>query len=297
MTNMGNPIGVHSQVFAAAWEGEQRRAVAERAAAAGFGFLEVTVMDPQRFDVPGTRAALDAAGLGIACSTAMRLETDLSSADRAISARGEAHMRTMLELASELEAQWLVGVTYGAWAKYPAAPTQAGTANAVEALGRIAARADELGVSIGMEVLNRFENNLVNTTAQARAIVEQVGSPRLRVQLDSYHAHLEENSQADAVAGCGEHLGYLHVGESHRGRLGTGSVDFAQLFAAVAAQRFSGPIVYEAFSANVVGAAAAPLLCVWRDQWEDSDEVAADARRFIAAQLRTARAAAAGSAS
>jgi D-psicose/D-tagatose/L-ribulose 3-epimerase len=295
---MGNQVGVHFQVFSAAWAGDDRGRAVERAAAAGFDFVEITVMDPWEFDVAGARAALAAGGLAATCSTAMRLETDLSSADRAVSERGEAHLTKMLEIASELEAAWLVGVTYGAWAKYPAAPTAAGRANCVEALARVAARAGELGVSIGMEVLNRFENNLVNTTAQAREIIEEVGAPELHVQLDTYHAHLEERSQPDAVAGCGGRLGYLHVGESHRGRLGTGSVDFDGLFGAVAERGFDGPIAYEAFSANVVGEAVAPLLCVWRDQWDDSDELAAHARTFIDGKLEQARAAAvAGSAS
>lgn len=290
---MGNPVGVHYQVFEAAWAGEQRRRAAQAVADAGFDFVEVTVMDPAEFDVAGTRSVLAAAGIGIVCSTAMRFESDLSSADAEISARGERHMRQVLELASEVGAPWTVGVTYGAWGRYPGPPSEVGRRRCAEALGRLSQRAEQLGVAIGLEVLNRFENNLLNTTAQARALIAEAGGEALHVQLDSYHAQLEERSMADAVAGCGDRLGYLHVGENHRGRLGTGTVDFDALFAAVAARGFDGPIAFEAFSAGVVGEAVAPLLCVWRDQWEDSAEVARAARAFVAERLEAAAAAAA----
>ena len=42
--------------------------------------------------------------------------------------------------------------------------------------------------------------------------------------------HIEEAGLAQAVETAGPHLGYVHIGESHRGDLGTGNVDFPQLF-------------------------------------------------------------------
>lgn len=282
---MTNAVGIHFQVFTSVWEGEERARTARRAAAAGFDFLEITVLEPDRFDVSGTWAALAAHGIRATCGTAMLPANDLSSPDPAVAARGEEHLMKTLEIAAALEAPWLVGLTYGAWAKHPAGPTAAGRAHCVDALGRVAVRAEALGVAIGLEVVNRFENNFINTAAQARALLADIGSRQLHIHLDSYHANLEEGSQREAVDACGDYLGYLHVGESHRGRLGTGSVDFTSLFRAVRAHRFEGPIAYEAFSRNIVGEFA-PLLCLWRDQWQDSDEVASFAREFIAQHLR-----------
>jgi hypothetical protein len=46
----------------------------------------------------------------------------------------------------------------------------------------------------------------------------------------SYHMHIEEAGLAQAVETAGAHLGYVHIGESHRGHLGTGNIDFPQLF-------------------------------------------------------------------
>ncbi len=58
---------------------------------------------------------------------------------------------------------------------------------------------------------------------------------------------------------------YVHVGESHRGYLGTGSIDFQPFFSALAASGYSGVITFESFSSRVVSPTLSNTLCVWRD--------------------------------
>lgn len=288
---MSNPIGVHFQVYTDAWTAETRKPTLERVSAAGFDFIEITTLHPGGFDVDGTRADLASSGLDASLSTALSFESDISSDDADAVARGERHLEAAVDAAAALGARWLVGLTHGAWGNYPAPPTARGRANCADVLGRICARAGAAGVSIGLEVINRYENNFLNTTTQALELVEEVGAHNLAIQLDSFHAHIEEPGQAEAVTNCRGRLGYLHVGENHRGMLGAGSVDFAALFRRVVESGFEGPIAYEAFSRNVVGEEAATALCVWRDLWRDSDVLGAHARRFISEQLRVARAA------
>jgi D-psicose/D-tagatose/L-ribulose 3-epimerase len=74
-------------------------------------------------------------------------------------------------------------------------------------------------VTIGVEAVNRYESNLVNTAEQALELVEEVGAPNLVVHLDAYHMNIEEANLADPVRMCAERLGYVHIGESHRGYL------------------------------------------------------------------------------
>ena len=57
----------------------------------------------------------------------------------------------------------------------------------------------------------------------------------------------------------------MHVGESHRGHLGTGSVDLQGFFHALARSGYSGPITFESFSSRVVSPTLSNTLCVWRD--------------------------------
>ena len=58
---------------------------------------------------------------------------------------------------------------------------------------------------------------------------------------------------------------YFHVGESHRGYLGTGSVDWTRMWGGLAAADFQGPITFESFSSAVVSPSLSNTLCVWRD--------------------------------
>ena len=58
---------------------------------------------------------------------------------------------------------------------------------------------------------------------------------------------------------------YVHIGESHRGYLGTGSVDFAAFFRALAKYDYKEAITFESFSSAVVSGSLSNTLCVWRN--------------------------------
>jgi D-psicose/D-tagatose/L-ribulose 3-epimerase len=95
--------------------------------------------------------------------------------------------------------------------------------------------------------------------------------------------NIEEKSLRDAVHVCGDRLGYVHVGESDRGALGTGTVDFEGLFRGLAEAGYDGPITFESFSAEVVSPSLSDVLCIWRNPWsyEQRDELAVGARTYV----------------
>ena len=67
--------------------------------------------------------------------------------------------------------------------------------------------------------------------------------------LDTYHMNIEETSFREPVIRAAEagKLGYIHAGESHRGRLGTGTVNWVQFFAALKDVRYAGTVTFETF--------------------------------------------------
>jgi D-psicose/D-tagatose/L-ribulose 3-epimerase len=77
----------------------------------------------------------------------------------------------------------------------------------------------------------------------------------------------------------------VHIGESHRGYLGTGSVDFDSFFRALHRVGYDGPVVFESFSSAVVAPDLSRMLGIWRNLWSDSDELGAHANRFIRDKL------------
>ena len=80
---------------------------------------------------------------------------------------------------------------------------------------------------------------------------------------------------------------YVHIGESHRGYLGTGSVDFDSFFRALGRIGYDGPIVFESFSSAVVAPDLADMLGIWRNLWADNVDLAAHANAFIRDKLRS----------
>jgi D-psicose/D-tagatose/L-ribulose 3-epimerase len=96
--------------------------------------------------------------------------------------------------------------------------------------------------------------------------------------------NIEEGFVGQAIERCGDRLGYFHVGESHRGYLGTGTVDFAAVFRSLARIGYDGPIAFESFSSAVVDPVLSNVLGVWRNLWSDGYDLARHAKAFMEAQ-------------
>ncbi len=283
-----NLVGIHALVWAQGWsEGECRRAVA-LTKETGYDLIEIPLLDPSEVDAAMTRGVLEDAGLAASCSLGLGFDTDVSSADPAVSARGEGLLAAAIDVTSAVGASFLGGVVHSAMGKYSMLPTRAGRRNCVEALKRLAGRAEDAGVTLGIEAVNRYESNLVNTAEQALELADEIGAPNVAVHLDAYHMNIEEANLGDPVRLCGSRLGYVHIGESHRGYLGTGTVAFGELFTALAEIGYKGPLTFESFSTAVISERFASALAVWRDPWRDGSDLAAHARGFIRDQLRAA---------
>lgn len=276
-----NSLGVHALVWVGGWsEAEARRAIAGTAGL-GFDLIEIPLLDPAAVDSTMTRAILDEHSLGVTCSLGLDFSTDISSPDPAVAERGEEFLRTAVATVADLGATYLGGITYSAMGKYHEPPTAAGRRHCVAALRRVAGHAADRGITIGLEPVNRYESNLVNTAQQAMDLIEDVGAGNLVIHLDAYHMHIEEGDMARPVAVCGDRLGYVHVGESHRGYLGSGLVDFQGFFRALVGAGYEGPVVFESFSSTVVSPQFAAALAVWRNLWDDSEDLARHAKAFI----------------
>lgn len=283
-----NPLGAHALIWVAGWEEPDARRAISGAARAGFDLIEIPLLDPASVDARMTAAVLEEHDIGATCSLGLDFRTDVSSDDPATVARGEQLLHEAVTVAHDLGSTYLGGILYSAMGKYTRPPTRTGWDNAVGVLSEVASHADRYGITMGLEPVNRYESNLINTPQRAVDLIEQTGADNLVVHLDSYHLHIEAADLGAAVAGCRDRIGYVHIGENHRGYLGSGQVDFPALFRALAAIDYGGPIVFESFSSAVVSEAFVGALAIWRDQWQDSDDLAAHAHRFIIDQLTAA---------
>jgi len=229
-----------------------------------------------------TKNALATHGLGVATSLGLSFDADVSSDDPEVVARGNVLLDDALDVSVRIGATHVCGILYSALGKYPRGCTSTGRANAVAAIKRLAKKAaDTSDVVLGLEVVNRYETNLINTAEQAMAFVNDVDEPNVKIHLDTYHMNIEEDGMVEGVLAAGDRLGYVHVGESHRGYLGTGNVDFDAFFGALKQINYTGPIAFESFSSAVVDPALSDALRIWRNLWTDSDDLATKALAFM----------------
>ena len=212
--------------------------------------------------------------------------SDISSAEPEQVQAGERLLGRALEVLSDLGSEHLVGVLYGVLKKYPGPATAAGRASSQDVLGRVADRAASLGITLALEVVNRYEANLFNTVRGGLAYLDELGDPRVKLHVDTYHMNSEESDMFSPVLDAADRIGYVHIGESHRGYLGSGTVDFDAFFRALHRIGYDGPITFESFSTAVVDETLSRSLAVWRNLWDDSDDLGQHAAAFIRDKMR-----------
>lgn len=274
-------IGCHGSVWTGRFDGAGLRRAVEGTAAAGYDLIEFPVFDPAGWDVALTRRLLADNGIVASGSLGLTDDIDISSEDARVVARGEEHLRAVVDVLHALGATFLVGVIYGSMKKHARAATPLEVRHGQEALGRVSEYAATAGIRLGIEVVNRYETNIVNTASHAMTYLDGVPGGRVGLHLDTYHMNIEESDMWQPVLDGADRLAYVHIGESHRGYLGTGSVDFETFFRALGRTGFDGPVVFESFSSAVVDPALTSTLGIWRNLWEDGADLAAHANRFI----------------
>ncbi|MHA6692961.1 sugar phosphate isomerase/epimerase family protein [Devosia sp. A449] len=261
-------FGVHTSMWTMNWD----RAGAERtipaAAAYKMDFIEIALLNPDIVDAPHTRSLLEAHGLRAVCSLGLP-ESVWPSIDPEA---GIAHLKRAMDVAASLGAEALSGVTYGGIGQRSGLPPTAREYdNVARALSAAARHARQVGIAFGIEPVNRYENHLINTAAQARWMIEKVGEDNIFIHLDTYHMNIEEKGVGNGIIDAGDLLRYIHMSESDRGTPGEGTCDWDEIYATLAAIGFKGGIAMESFI-NMPPELAYGL-AVWRPVADSFEEV------------------------
>lgn len=277
-------FGGHALVWAGDWSEASARKAAASAKKAGYDYIEMLMIEPDKIDVAMTKEVLSEYGLFATASLGLSPETDVTSTNPSIIKKGDELLRKVVDKLHAIGSNELCGVIYCSLGKYPGPASAENRANSISAVTRLADYAADKGININLEVVNRYETNIMNTGNEGLKFLESVNRPNAYLHLDTYHMNIEEDGMSQAVLDAGDALGYVHIGESHRGYLGSGNVDFDTFFTALKKINYSGPITFESFSSVVVDPALSNALCIWRNLWEDSDDLAAHALKYMKAR-------------
>ena len=128
---------------------------------------------------------------------------------------------------------------------------------------------------------------MLNTAAAAVDLVHRVNHPNFRTMFDTFHAHIEEKSQAEAIRTVKPVRAHVHISENDRGTPGTGQVNWDAAFSTLAEIGYDGWMVIEAFGRALPDLAAATK--VWRDLFASPEDVYANGLAFMKKRVGSKR--------
>ena len=151
----------------------------------------------------------------------------------------------------------------------------------LEALGKIAKRAENQGILAGFEVLNRFECKGWNTVKEALRDVSTIGSNYLGIEWDSSHNYVDGGPDFMQTLRDAVDSGYLfdvHLCEHDRMEMGKGQIGpkTEEIIQTLKQGEYKGGVVLELFCEALY-----PVVGIWRPPKETPYEVAQNSVRFV----------------
>jgi D-psicose/D-tagatose/L-ribulose 3-epimerase len=191
-----------------------------------------------------------------------------------------ARLKQMVDLCAEMGGEAIAGPLYAPVRELTGkAPTDDEKKWCADALRAAAEHADKAKINMAIEPLNRFETYVVTTIADATAMCKRVDHPRLKVQVDTFHANIEERDPAASIRACGPMVGHFHACENDRGTPGTGHVPWKDVFAALKDIKYDRWVTIESFATGILDLCAAA--CIWRPIYDSADKLAKDGLAFL----------------
>jgi D-psicose/D-tagatose/L-ribulose 3-epimerase len=270
--------GAHAFVWIGDWDTEAGNATIRRAAETGFDFLEIPLLHPERFDAKSHKRVLAEAGIDAAVSLALPREVHMPDNPEG----AKRFLRQVLNHMEELGSSYLAGcVGYALGSLTGAPPTPEERQAVVEGLQEIAEDAQRRGITLALEACNRYETHLYNTLKDTREAVLAIGAPNVQLHADTYHMNIEEESFYTPFVEAADVLGHVHMSESHRGLVGTGTVNWDEAFRGLKGANFSGNLVLESFAA--INPTIAAATCLWRPTNQPPEVLATQGLAFLKA--------------
>ncbi|MFT5885401.1 MAG: D-psicose/D-tagatose/L-ribulose 3-epimerase [Arcticibacterium sp.] len=220
-----------------------------------------------------------ALGLGVTTVTSLSAENNPISDNAKGRAIGLDRIKWAIDRSVDLGSDVLCGPFHSAHAHFYGRPASSDELKwAAEILHEAGDHAEQAGITLALEALNRFESYLVNTMADLKVLLQNVNHPSVRAMFDTHHANIEEKKYLDAIQTISPHLQHIHISENDRGTPGSGHIPFDNTFSALKSVNYNGWLTIEAFSRSDPDFANA--INVWRE-YDDAWDIATAGLKFI----------------
>ena len=250
----------------------------------GYDGVEVPVFEDNLELYTQWGARLQEMGLECTAVTVRGEEDNPISSDPAVRALGVENNKRALDNAAAAGAVRLVGPYHSALGVFSGqGPSEDEWKWGVDSMRQVAEHAETVGITLGVEALNRFETYLLNTHADSARFVREVDHPNARMMYDTFHANIEEKDIAQAIRDCHDVCALVHISENDRSTPGSGNVDWDTNFDTLKEVGYDGWMVVEAFGLALPELVAATK--IWRRMYESEEQLASDALAFMKEQV------------
>ena len=250
----------------------------------GFDGVELPVFEANSEKFAALGKQLDDLGLERTAVTIRGEEDNPISSDGSVRAKGVDLTKQVLDSCQAAGCTHLVGPYHSALGLFSGAgPTEDEWKWGVESMQQVADHACKVGVTLGIECLNRFETYLLNCHADSARFAKEVNHPNCKIMYDTFHANIEEKNITEALKGCANMLVHVHISENDRSTPGQGNIKWDETFDALKAINYDGWLMIEAFGLALPEIAAATK--IWRRMYESEEQLARDGLAFMKAEV------------
>ena len=275
-------IGAHAQIWIAPFTGDTLDLVG-RVRDLGFDAIDINVGElPPPFPAADLRCRLSEAHLQGSLGGFLNAQRDITSGDAGVRRAGVEFLRGVARLCGEVGAKTFIGPMHSEIRRQrpdPPPVREERWKRCVEGLAAVAREAEQVGINVAVEILNRYESDFLTTTADGLRLCHAVGNPRLGLLLDTFHMNIEEQRIGDAFRSAAGYVHHVHTCENDRGAPGSGHLDWVEVRDALRDIGYAGVCTIESYNPDLP--ALAQRTSFWRPVASSQDELARKGLVFL----------------
>jgi sugar phosphate isomerase/epimerase len=203
---------------------------------------------PQRAEYRGIIASEGLSFAGLHWLMVSPKGLHVTGPDAALRRRSWDHIRALIDLCADLGPDGVMVFGSPQQRKTTGGLTrEQATRNFIDGLAGVAPQAAQRGVKVLVEALPAAQCDVVQTLAEAVAIVGEIGSPAVRTMFDVHNAIDEEEPHAALVDRYFEFISHVHVNELDGRHCGAGGYDYKPVLEVLRRRGYTGWVSLEAF--------------------------------------------------
>jgi sugar phosphate isomerase/epimerase len=208
----------------------------------GFDAIEVFPSGPETVAPAHLKTLLSDHGLRLAAVGTgagwVKHRLHLVLPDASARSRSREFIRSIIDFAGPLGAPAIIGSMQGRSGDGVDHPTAVNyLSDALEDLGE---HAEQYGVPLLYEPLNRYETNMASTVEAGLALLQPLSTRNVALLADLFHMNIEEADIAGAIRAGAGRIGHVHFVDSNRRAAGFGHLDYPPIVEALRAIGYDG---------------------------------------------------------